>query len=264
VKRFFLYLLLAISITNKSSAAQYTISNTVELQWAVCNQTPLEVSTQLLQHNIGQKSELSQLKLSYLDTRKYLLYSKDIQIKIENGGGGYKVSVKVNNLRYSSPEEFFSSSDPIIVKKQKCEWDVYPGENGTQKYACKLNNTISNLNGGYFSQEQVDFILSETGINLMELKLQPVNWFNYEDLTLNITLKNELKHEIKLEPTQVTEPLSIDSIILNDGTPITEVSLRTTTTEKEVKIAQMNKILLNANISLCPIQLGKLDRIISK
>jgi hypothetical protein len=248
---------MAMGITNHSLAAEDNTSHTVELQWAICDQKPEDLATQWLQHNTGERSELVKSDLSYIDTQDHFLYSKDVQIKIEserirtgedNKNKSYKVSVKVNKFKSSSLYQNSCLTDSVVNSTIKCEWDIYPDSNGTQKYACKLNNTINDLNGQLFSKEQVDFVQSETGIHLMDLQLQTINWLHYEELTLKLVDNKE--------------PITISSIITNDGTPITEASFRTTLQEKSNNILQMNKILSKSNASLCSIQQGKLSRLI--
>lgn len=205
---------------------------TAEVQFAICDETAESIKSKLSAQTIDSDTR----KVYFYETNARDLQRNGFVARYRESDKGIKSSLKRNFETLSSVPEAVTTE-----LGAKCELDTYPMRS---KVGCSVKNDKVDL--GEFSKKQRHF--------LSALGLDPIAVSNG---TLVGPVLNE-SYELVVDQQSFT----MDVVRLPDGTQLTELSFRTAVEKAESELRRAERMLTDAKITLCPIQVGVTKKIL--
>jgi len=229
--KIFLACLFAVGVRAHS---QEQIISTVELQWAVCEQSEKSFFAKIN----SAPGKYSDREVYYSETRDLDLYHAGAVVRARMTKKKIKTAVKIKLMDESQiPWDFLAGQD------FKCEFDSY---SGNEKIGCSLySQPVDKQN--LRSQSQDDFINRQTGFSqFSELK----------------TWGPAQSREWKWLESEVGETLVVESVRAPGSFFSLELSVRASVEQKEWVLKKVRTWLDSKAVQLCSDQVGKTEKLL--
>jgi hypothetical protein len=219
MKKFSAMIFLAVLSTNAAMA-----SDTVDLQWAVCDSSPHAVLKKIDE----QDAKMKPGEITYFESIPVRFTAEGISFRIKTEKGTSTSSLKV---RFTEHQD---------LPEAECEWDNYGGQ---ETYACAVNSELSD-GENFWSREQLEFLARNSRFSSASgLK----SFGPYE------TKKWKFKHE--------GNKVNFDNVKTPVGN-LMEFSLKVPYEERKAAAEEFGAWLNENGITLCQEQEGKTLRLL--
>lgn len=220
-------------VTNAYSKG-FEVKNT-ELQWSVCEPSPLSIIQKL---GVTVKNTKTQ-RLSLFDTTDLRLYSRGVILRLRGVLGDLESTVKVK-MGFLNAK--ISNSSDI-----KCENDVYRDESKT---ACALKYNDASYSK-LVSKEQVEFLEN----------VAPIGGVNLQNLR---EFGPHLNTVIKINQHYAGYEVTIDHLKLKSGKELTEISFKVPLEKTNLLFNLFSQELQSKGVKLCAEQTGRAKKILTE